>query len=144
MLANVNRARYGIPVGADGGCFASALAAVRVWGGVLEHPAETIAWRRFDLPRPQRGCWRRGLQGDWVTEVCQRNYGHRAEKRTWLLASQVAPPLLDWSAPEAPEAWCSTDRPMAKMTVELMGKKERAATPIPFRDLLLSIARSAA
>lgn len=145
-LANVNRARYGIPIGADGGCFASALASVRVFGGVLEHPAESIAWRWFDLPRPQRKCWSRGLFGDWVTEVCQRNYGHRAEKRTWLLAAGLTPPALDWSPPEPPEppeAWCSTDRPMAQMTVELMGKKERLATPIPFRDLLLSIARSA-
>lgn len=32
---------------------------------------------------------------------------------------------------------------MAQMRVELMGKRERAATPVPFRDLMLTIARSA-
>jgi hypothetical protein len=40
----VNQARYGHRVGDDGGCFASALASVRQWGGVLEHPALTLAW----------------------------------------------------------------------------------------------------
>src|SRR5882672_11456300 len=38
--------------GDDGGCFAAALAAVRKWGGVLEHPADSHAWRAFSLNRP--------------------------------------------------------------------------------------------
>lgn len=55
MLAAVNEARYGLKRGEDGGCFAAALAQVRRWGGVLEHPAETLAWKRFGLPRPWQG-----------------------------------------------------------------------------------------
>lgn len=148
LLANVNRARYGIPVGADGGCFASALRSVRKWGGVLEHPAESMAWPAFSLVRPARGGWTTtlGSRGEWVTEVCQHNYGHRAIKRTWLFAVAAAPPSLDWSAPGASACWISTDRPRAELAargVELMGKRERRATPAPFRDLLLSIADTA-
>jgi hypothetical protein len=33
QLAHINQARYGHIVGEDGGCFASALASVRRWGG---------------------------------------------------------------------------------------------------------------
>ena len=44
-MAPVNQARYGHKVGDDGGCFAAALAAVRRWGGVLEHPALTPGQR---------------------------------------------------------------------------------------------------
>lgn len=143
MLAAVNEARYGLKRGEDGGCFAAALAQVRRWGGVLEHPAETLAWKRFGLPRPCQGAWVGTLDGGWVTEVAQRNYGHRAQKRTWLYAHGVAPPSMDWRPPPPPSASISTDRPSAEMTVEHMGRRERLATPNPFRDLLLSIARTA-
>src|SRR5260221_7502921 len=44
--------QYGYKVGDDGGCFEAALNAVRTYGGVLEHPAYSLAWRAFDLPRP--------------------------------------------------------------------------------------------
>lgn len=49
QLASVNEKRYGHAIGDDGGCFASALDAVRTWGGVLEHPAETIASSQGDV-----------------------------------------------------------------------------------------------
>src|SRR5437868_4706762 len=38
--------------GEDGGCFASALTAVRNYGGVLEHPAGSSAWDYFGLAKP--------------------------------------------------------------------------------------------
>src|SRR5215469_2378181 len=41
-------------LGDDNGCFAAALAALRQWGGVLEHPASSHAWKWFDIPRPLR------------------------------------------------------------------------------------------
>ncbi len=94
QLARVNEARYGHRVGDDGGCFESALRSVRAFGGVLEHPAESIAWRRFGLTRPMRGAWSRSLLDEgWVTEVHQSAYGHRARKATWLYAVTPSPPL---------------------------------------------------
>ena len=60
-----------------------ALSAVRRWGGVLEHPAHSYAWRAFGLPRPKRGLWVFDGRG-FTTEVAQSAYGHRARKATWL------------------------------------------------------------
>lgn len=45
-------------LGDDGGCFAAALDAVRRFGGVLEHPEASHAFRHFGLPRPSfNGGW---------------------------------------------------------------------------------------
>jgi hypothetical protein len=141
-LAPVNLARYGLAIGDDGGVFAAALSAVRKFGGVLEHPASTLAWAAYGLPRPPRAGWQATLCGGWVCQVQQRRYGHRARKSTWLYAFGVDPPTVLWGEGEPPEAWVSTDRPCATMTVELMGKKERLSTPIAFRNLLCGIAAS--
>lgn len=63
--------KHGYRVGDDGGVFAAALAAVRRWGGVLEHPAWTLAWSAYDLPAPARWGWSKTLAGEWVCEVAQ-------------------------------------------------------------------------
>ncbi len=101
LLSQVNESRWGTPRGDDGGCFEAALEAVRRFGGVLEHPAHSLAFFRFGLPRPHPGAWYRSLLGTdpgYVTEVSQVAYGHRARKRTWLYL--VGEPLeLDWSEP---------------------------------------------
>jgi hypothetical protein len=142
MLAGLVQHRYGHRIGDDGGCFASALESVRRWGGVLEHPAGSLAWRAYDLLEPRRGCWTRGINGDWVTEVCQSAYGHQARKRTWLLARSFELPALNWSDPE-PSAWVSYGDFDRYPDVQRLSKKAASATPPAFRDLLLSIARSA-
>jgi hypothetical protein len=90
QLAPINQARYGHPVGADDGCFAAALAAVRTWGGVLEHPANSYAWPAFGLERPPvDGGWIRDIFGGWTCQVAQGHYGHDAAKGTWLYACHV-------------------------------------------------------
>lgn len=148
QMAPVNQARYGHAIGDDDGCFASALASVRRWRGVLEHPAVSIAWWHFDLPRPPSdGGWVRGFCGGWSAHVEQRNYGHRARKATWLYAFGVDVPSLKWGRGSAPEAWISADRPRADLAAAGIGqlsKREAKATPTAFRDLLISIAERAA
>ena len=97
----------------------------------------------FLLPRPPREAWSRELYGPgWVTEVSQSTYGHWARKRTWLYAVTDDPPLLNWSEAggRAWVGWGDFDR---YPSVPRVTKKEAAATPIPFRDALLSIARGA-
>lgn len=142
QLASVNEARYGHPIGSDGGCFEHALSVVRRFGGVLEHPAYSIAWPRFDLPRPVRGAWLREMFGPgWVTEVSQSAYGHRARKRTWLYYVGPPPPPLDWRdlSGEAWVSWGDFDRYPDR---ERLGKREAKATPDAFRDLLIGLARA--
>ena len=86
LLAGLVEARYGIRRGDDGGCFAAALAAVRTWGGVLEHPAYTEAFHAYGLPAPaSAGGWQRVICGGWVAHVEQGHYGHQARKATWAV-----------------------------------------------------------
>lgn len=128
-------------LGDDGGCFAAALASVRKWGGVLEHPEGSRAWRVFGIPLPWReGEWVACLDGGATCCVDQRHYGHRSNKRTWLYAVHVTRlPDLVWGDGPKPDG-----EPISKRRgcLERMSHKERLATPIVFRDVLLDMARS--
>lgn len=84
-MAPINLKRWGTPIGEDGGCFEKALLSVRKWGGVLEHPQGSIAWKTFSLEKPQGVSWQRVAPTEWVGEVWQSDYGHLATKKTWLL-----------------------------------------------------------
>lgn len=158
-LAGLVEARWGHKRGEDGGCFISALRAVEAWGGVLEHPAWSDAWPRFGIPSPPRhGGWLSCGDSDgrihpkrsrWTCHVEQGRYGHPAKKATWLYAALpygVAPPTLEWgsSADQHSKAWVSWcgNHTRGMPPRPRIGKRVAAATPIPFRDLLLSIARS--
>lgn len=140
QLAYINQKRYGHKVGDDGGCFASALHSVRLWGGVLEHPAFSYAWPEFSLQRPARGVWLQDPGGGWITEVSQSAYGHRARKRTWIYyVGSNYPPPLNWSEPD-PTAQVSFCKNHGNSPLPRLSKKEAAATPPAFRDLLLYLA----
>lgn len=58
-----------------------AVAQVRHWGGVLEHPADSSLWSAAGLPRP--GEWADAF-GGFTLAVQQFWWGHKARKRTWL------------------------------------------------------------
>lgn len=138
-------------LGDDGGCFAAALDAVRRYGGILEHPEGSHAWRHFELNTPPRnGGWvAADWQGGWTCCVEQAHFGHRARKATWLYANGVDLPSLPWG--RAPgdfvrlnDGFHSKDeraRAVKTGACQRLSKKQRAATPPAFRDLLLSIAR---
>lgn len=143
QLANVNHARYGTPIGEDGGCFEAALAAVRKYGGVLEHPANSIAWKHFGLPPAQRGCWSTTLSDPLgaSTEVSQVAYGHLARKRTWLYAVGIDWRDLDWS--DRPGDYVVGAGINTGFNNKMRLPEELAArTPLKFVALLLSLARS--
>ena len=147
QLAPVNAARYEtFEIGDDGGCFAAALDAVRRFGGVLEHPAYSLAWEQFDLPRPTRWGWNSKF-GDpgWSTELSQSAYGHPARKATWLYAVNV-----DFDVAPTPRWWDARGEAVIGGGVnsgECVGRRkidklEASATPAAFRDMLLALARS--
>lgn len=143
-------------LGDDAGCFAAALASVRRWGGVIEHPEASHAWRRFGLNAPPRsGGWIRGgiIDPGWTCCVEQGNYGHRARKATWLYVVGTDLPSLRWGPSSATVRLddgyhSAAERRAAResglgVPRQCLGAREREATPIEFRDLLLDLARSA-
>lgn len=147
-LAGLVEARWGHTRGEDDGCFEAALSAVRRFGGVLEHPAYSDAWLAFGLNRPPTGGgWvNADWEGGWTCYVEQRHYGHRAKKASWLYAHSVELPRLCWNVmpdqkSDARVSWCGNHVSSHEQR-PLLGKRERSATPEPFRDVLLDLART--
>lgn len=145
-------------LGDDEGCFLSALQSVCRVGGVLEHPEASHAYKAYDLTRPPRkGGWvestasqplKRGLKA-WTCCVAQGKYGHEAQKLTWLFFVGKKKPFdLNWGLTpgrarlnkgyHSPE-----ERARATKTgiCQLLSKKQRKITPIPFRDLLIKLVK---
>lgn len=142
-------------LGDDGGCFEAALKSLRRYGGVLEHPADSHAWKAFGLNKPPRsGGWVYAGQGFWTCCVYQGKYGHLSGKPTWLLACGM-------QRNELPELrWGKTEQRIHPRALELHGYEKarrigmmamvggkdktriRNATPDEFRNVLIAIARS--
>lgn len=125
----------------DGGCFAAALHAVRLWGGVLEHPAKSRAWEWFGLTKPDAHGWARCPTGAWVCEVWQSAYGHRANKATWLYYVGHRRPFdLDWSRPVGSHQIGFHDQRGKDRNKPTLSRREANATPATFRDVLIDLA----
>ncbi len=138
-------------LGDDNGCFIAALEAVRRFGGVLEHPEASHAWRSHGLNRPPHtGGWIVADEHEgWTCCVEQGHYGHLARKKTWLYAVGTELPSLRWGKSKASirldDGFHSTEerrRTTRKRAMKRVSARQAAATPIPFRDLLLDLARS--
>lgn len=142
-MAAVNFARWGGEhnrPGNDNGCFLSALSSVRQFGGVLEHPAKTRAWKAHGLTHPRSIGWQPCITGGWVCEVWQSAYGHRANKATWLYAVGERPPELNWDRPIGSHQVGFYDQRGKARNKPTLSKREANATPIAFRDTLIAIA----
>lgn len=157
-LAGLVEARWGHRRGDDGGCFEAALAAVRRFGGVLEHPAYSDAWAAFDLNAPPTGGgWvNADFFGGWTCYVEQYRYGHPAKKATWLYSVGAELPSLKWGltpdnvAPATCKhsenrrplvSWCGNHIRSGEHRPRL-SSSAASSTPIEFRDVLLAMARS--
>ena len=141
-------------LGDDGGCFAAALKSVRTFGGVIEHPWGSQAWPHFNLNTPPRsGGWVvADFFGGWTCCVEQGAYGHYARKPTLIYAFGTDLPSLRWGYRYAnldPAVVARMGLERAKRLGEVGARgggtdsTARIHTPTPFRDLLISIARSA-
>lgn len=131
--------------GNDGGRFASALKYVRIYGGILEHPAFSKAFAAYGVQRPKKGVIGWQLIGDgpgwrkhWVCEVWQSAYEHKAQKRTWLYYVGSNPPAeLDWSRKPGTHqcGWFDRIKPT-------LGKREASLTPPLFAEALINLAKN--
>lgn len=143
-----------LSVGDDHGCFASALASVRKWGGVLEHPAWSLAWAAHGLIAPPARGWQRDTSGSWCCEVAQAAYGHKARKLTWLYyVGERAPANLDWSKPNGERVISGMRNRCARPLTERLwtardwkraGGGATILTPPRFAETLVALARRAA
>jgi len=147
-------ARVRRKLGDDDGCFAAALYAVRTFGGVIEHPEASAAREWFGLPAAPRLGWGWSNDADKYggrsCVVAQGRYGHRARKLTWLYAVLPSFPLLDvrdFVGVRIEDGFhTNAERAAARargvVPVKRLGRRERLLTPLPFRDLLLDMART--
>lgn len=146
-------------IGDDQGCFAAALAAVRKYGGILEHPHASHAWRAFGLNIPPRhGGWiTADFEGGWTCCVEQGHYGHIARKPTWLYWHNMPSTSCQASPPNKDLAWGFAPQRLHPIALARYGyakarkigmvamiggsqkKALRAATPQAFRDVLISM-----
>ena len=149
-------------LGDDDGCFLWALAYVRKYGGVIEHPKFSKAYSHFGITIPPKtGGWVQADEyGGICCEVDQRWYGHPATKLTWLYAFGIDPPeLKKGRGPESnrviviqnPKIPKGIDpllpgitKPMRKEATGTTGLSpyDRAATPAPFKQLLIDMVES--
>jgi hypothetical protein len=143
--------------GDDGGCFEAALKSVRQFGGVLEHPWGSHAWKHFGISKPDRkGGWIKADEfGGWTCCVEQGRYGHYAPKPTLLYAVGCDLPELDWGVYKVQDSdfpeWAMERygrekcRRIGLLSFQGGGKDStpRIHTPEPFRELLIGMALTA-
>lgn len=115
--------------------------AVRIWGGVLEHPQASKLWEYCRLPKPGEP---RDLWGGFSIDINQHWFGHRAEKRTWLY-------IVGCEPKDVPAYPIRIDRPERVITNRHgvrkghpsfkteCTKREREATPIAFAKWLIEL-----
>jgi hypothetical protein len=119
-------------------CGPRAVAQVRAWGGVLEHPKGSRLWKACGLPPP--GSANLDAWGGMTLEIRQCDWGHDAEKATWLYVCRlhskkyiILPPRREPSHVIEP-ARKTSDMPRLE-------KRRRHLTPPALASWLVDLAR---
>lgn len=118
-------------------CAVIAIAQVRRFGGVLEHPEGSSLWREAMLPVPG------GLPdeyGGWSVSVDQCHWGHAARKRTWLYVVGASARDVRLATGGTPTHVVTTSR-ANRISLPEMPKSQRHLTPPAFAEFLVDIAR---
>jgi hypothetical protein len=119
----------------------AAVANVRAFGGVLEHPACSSLWSHCSLPRPGAG---KDEHGGWTLEVRQCDWGHPAEKLTWLYIVGAQPSDLPPMPPrQEPTGLVKPRRGVPRDGRKIITKAARERTPADFARWLTEVARLA-
>lgn len=114
---------------------------VRLFGGVLEHPAGSLLWDAAGLPKPEN---HEDEFGGFTIVIDQLWFGHCATKRTWLYVFGVQRsglPPIPFSL-EYPTRSISTRQRAPKRLPEL-SRAGREATPPRLAEWLCAVAREA-
>jgi hypothetical protein len=140
--------------GGEHDCAPRAVAQVRAFGGVLEHPARSGLWSAVGLPRPGE---LPDPFGGFSLEVDQSAWGHVARKRTWLYIVGVdrALALAGVRTGGEPTHWASGSRvnPSRPSTrqgspvpagMKVCSAQQRRRTPPAFAAWLLELAQASA
>jgi hypothetical protein len=140
-LAKLCESKYGIKAEQDGGCFEHALNCVRKFGGVLEHPSRSLAFKKYLLPTPTKfGVWEYWPDDNsWTIQFNQSTYGHKSQKPTWLYYVGNVPPLpIDSTFVAHTHQIGGAGR--LKNKLPTLDKGERSRTPYTLAKLLVRIA----
>jgi hypothetical protein len=119
---------------------------VRALGGVLEHPAGSLLFRRTGMPFPGE---LPDVYGGRSIEVEQVRWGHPARKRTWLYLVGVRD-VGAYPPPREPTHWVSGGRRHARKGsggfappgIKICSAQQRRRTPPAFAEWLVSLART--
>lgn len=145
-MARVNFKRWGGDhnrPGNDRGMFRFALKTIIRCTGVIEHPAHTKAWAAHGLTRPGRNGWTSDNRGGWVCEVWQSDYGHLANKATWLFCrSNGRPPAPRLYRSEGSHQIGFQDQRGKDRNKPTVPRSKASATPIEFARYLITVASS--
>ena len=112
-----------------------AVAMVQRWGGVLEHPRGSSLFDAAELPKPGEPADR---WGGYTVKVNQCDWGHMAQKATWLYVVRAELPPMP---PARFPTHCIGKRGAGSQPEML--KSLREWTPPEFGAWLLDLARSA-
>lgn len=119
-----------------------AVRSVQSFGGVLEHPAESSLWAYMGLPAPGRSP---DEYGGWTAAIRQCDWGHKAEKPTWLYIVGCHPDNLPPMPPRSePTAVVKPQRGVPRDGRKIVTKAEREHTPPAFAAWLVSLAERCA
>jgi hypothetical protein len=126
-------------------CAPRAVAQVRDFGGVLEHPRYSQLWPAMGLPLPGAApdAW-----GGYTLEVSQCDWGHVARKMTWVYVVggvETGPR----PATREPTHWISGGRGRAGKKrnttpvppgIKVCSAQQRRRTPVAFAEWLIELA----
>lgn len=152
LLAPLVQAIHGYKIGDDGGLFKFALDTVRKFGGVLEHPAYSLAWAKYGLTKPLSCRKKTETQiftepdeyGGYSVELAQRNYGHAARKLTWLyIVRAPKPTVIRGLGPAATKRIGAHNRRGVPNKDTYLKGDASLRTPEAFNNFLVEIALSA-
>lgn len=115
-----------------------AVSLVREFGGVLEHPAESTLWQAQRLPIPGAG---RDQFGGWSLGIQQHDFGHRAEKSTWLYVVGCSPDAIPALPLPLTKATHCIRPTKSYPRLPSVTKAEREHTPPLLAEWLVELAR---